>query len=182
MDDPAAGPKAPEPNSRTSASEPESKGKAVEPAPPAPEAIVGDVLEIRERPSPSALPPPPQNKTPKGEKSSRFTLGMGSLAKVTGDTKAKTTDTKAKVTGDAKPKTTDTKAKVAGEPKAKSTPDTKSKSAGDTKKSGENATKGAGTTAGAGTTPKGKVPPNKTQGAAKTTTDKPKVCLSPAPF
>lgn len=166
MDDPAAGPKAPEPNNRTMASEPESKGKAVEPAPPAPEAIAGDVFEIHGRPSPYAPPPPPQNKPAKGEKSSRFSLGMGSLAKVTGD---------------AKPKTTDTKAKVAGEPKAKSTPDTKSKSAGDTKKSGENATKGAGTTAGAGTAPKGKVPPNKTQGAAKTATDKPKVCLSPAP-
>lgn len=117
------------------------------------------MFEVHERPSPSAPPPPPQNKPAKAEKSSRFSLGMGSLAKVTGD---------------AKPKTTDTKTKVVGEPKTKSTPDTKPKTPGDTKKSGP----GGNATKGAGTVPKGKAPGTKAQGAARTTTDKPKVCLT----
>jgi len=163
--DPAAGPKPAEDNNHASASEPESRGKAVEPAPPVPTAIAGDVFEIHDRSAAPTPPPPPQNKPAKAEKSSRFSLGMGSLAKVTGD---------------AKPKSTDTKAKVIGEPKVKSTSDIKPKTAGDTKNSGQggNATKGAGTTAAAGTTPRGKVPATKAQGAAKTTTDKPKVCLT----
>jgi hypothetical protein len=163
--DPTAGLKPSEDNNRASASEPESKGKAVEPAPPVPATIAGDVFEIHDRSGPAAPPPPPQTKPAKAEKLSRFSLGKGSLAKVAGD---------------AKPKTTDTKAKVTGEAKAKSTPDTKPKTAGDTKKSGQggNATKGAGTAAGVGTILRGKVPATKAQGAAKTATDKPKVCLA----
>ena len=105
--DPAAGPKPSEDNSWAGAREPESKGKAVEPTPPVPAVLARDAYEIHDRSGPSAPPPPPQIKPTKAEKSSRFTLGKGSLAKVVGD---------------AKPKTTDTKAKLIGEPKAKPTP------------------------------------------------------------